>query len=116
MVIISPLSGSGWIGPLPNGHENGLFSMGGDPNHVSKSWDDPPILGGFGQIFFGGLFFVRKIFGNDSDKDDAGAGTILDTIWVTMIHTICPKNHGISKLVVWRSKRTLRKTGSNPSI
>ena len=26
--------------PLPNGHEHGLY--GGDPNHVSKSWDDPP--------------------------------------------------------------------------
>ena len=34
MVIISPLSRSGWIGPLPNGHENGI-EMEVDPNHLS---------------------------------------------------------------------------------
>ena len=43
-----------------------------------KSWDDPLILGGFGQIFLG-FIFCPENWGNDSDKDDPGTGTILDT-------------------------------------
>ena len=39
MVIVSPLTGV--VGPLTNGRTPWLIN-GGDPNHVSKSWDDPP--------------------------------------------------------------------------
>ena len=39
MVIVSPLSRV--VGPLPNGRTLWLIN-GGDPNYVSKSWDDPP--------------------------------------------------------------------------
>ena len=42
MVIVSPsIRVIRVVGPLPNGRNLWLINRG-DPNHVSKSWDDPP--------------------------------------------------------------------------
>ena len=77
---------------------------------VSVTCPDPIMLTfeTFQQVVL--ILFVWRL------KKSSLSNTISHMInWLVVFLRCCPKNHGISKLVVRRSKRTLQKTHPNPS-